>query len=83
MLANKRRVVKLTTFAHGSILAHVEWNKKNGGEFEMKVRLKGAGTKDMKLSLAFALASRAFWILYCEADVEERIMEAVEDRRKS
>jgi len=76
LLTSKGKDLELTTFAHGPVFVHVEWDKKGDGEFEMRVRLRKAEPGDMKLSLAFGLASRAFWMLYCEADLEERLKEA-------
>jgi len=82
LLASKGRELRLTTFAHGPVLAHVEWDRKDGEEFEMRIRLKKVEPGDMKLSIAFWLASRAFWILWAEADLEERLKEAFDSLGK-
>ena len=82
LLASRERDLRLATFAHGPVEAHVEWSRNGDGEFEMRVRLRGAEAKDMKLSVAFWLASRAFWILWAEADLEERLRGALDSMRK-
>ena len=82
LLATRERQLRLTTFAHGPVNAHVEWAKTGEGSFEINIRLKMIEPGDMKLSTAFWLASRALWILYGEADLEERLKEVFDSQRK-
>jgi len=82
LLATKEREFRLPTFAHGPIDAHVKWLRIDDREIEIKIRLRKVEPGEMKLSLAFGTASRALWLLFCEAELEEKVKEVIDSWRK-